>query len=151
MKNTNILNEINEMKYLFDYQRGRVISEQYNDLYEVDEIGTATDATTTTTTVVGSTTTKTTRRATGLEVQKLLNTKYSAGLKEDGKIGPLTLGSMMTALEGGTSGGSTTATTTIAGGSTSTTTTIAGGSTGITTTIASSTPTGSGESDTGDL
>ena len=58
---------------------------------------------------------------------------------------------MMTALEGGTSGGSTTATTTIAGGSTGTTTTIAGGSTGITTTIASSTPTGSGESDTGDL
>lgn len=150
MKNTNILNEINEMKYLFDYQRGRVISEQYNDLYEVDEIGTATDTTTTTTTVVGSTTTKTTRRATGLEVQKLLNTKYSAGLKEDGKIGPLTLGSMMTALEG-SSGGSTTLTTTIAGGSTGTTTTIAGGSTGITTTIASSTPTGSGESDTGDL
>ena len=134
MKNTNILNEINEMKYLFDYQRGRVISEQYNDLYEVDEIGTPTDATTTTTTVVGSTTTKTTRRATGLEVQKLLNTKYSAGLKEDGKIGPLTLGSMMTALEGGTSGGSTTATTTIAG-STTATTTIAGGST--------TTPTGS--------
>ena len=139
MKNTNILKEINEMKYLFDYQRGRVISEQYNDLYEVDEIGTATDATTTTTTVVGSTTTKTTRKATGLEVQKLLNTKFSSGLKEDGVLGPLSRGAIMVALEGGTSGGSTTATTTIAG-STTATTTIAG-STTATTTIATTTPT----------
>jgi hypothetical protein len=131
MKNTNVLKEINEMKYLFDYRRGKVISEQYN-LDEVDEIGTASDATTTTTTVAGaSTTTKTTRRATGLEVQKLLNTKFSLGLKEDGRVGPLTLGAIMSALEGGSSSSAstTTPTTTVAGGATTTTTTVAGGAT----------------------
>lgn len=141
MKNTNILNEINEMKYLFDYQRGKVISEQnINEDGEVTDFVTGGaqtvsvgDPTTTTTTIVSSaTTSKTTRKATGLEVQKLLNTKYSAGLKEDGKIGPLTLGSVMNALEGssGTStGASVSATTTIASGTpTTTTTTVAGGS-----------------------
>jgi hypothetical protein len=133
MKNRSILNEISEMKYLFDYKRGKVISEQYN-LDEADEYGIATDATTTTTTVAGaSTTTKTTRKSTGLEVQKLLNTKFSAGLKEDGVLGPLSRGAIMTALEGGsTSSGSTTATTTVAGGvggATTTTTTVAGGTT----------------------
>jgi hypothetical protein len=154
MKNTNVLKEINEMKYLFDYQRGRVISEQLN-LNEVDPIGGAQDSTSTTTTTVAgaaSTTTKTTRRATGLDVQKLLNTKFSSGLKEDGRVGPLTLGAIMNALEGSTGGstgssteGSTTTTTTIAG-QTTTTTTVAGGATntagGTSNMTASDTPPG---------
>lgn len=134
MKNTNILNEINEMKYLFDYKRGKVISEQEsNDVTDFVVGGTqsvSVGPTTTVAPVSSATTVKTTRKATALEVQKLLNTKYSAGLKEDGKIGPLTLGSMMNALEGssGTStGASVSATTTIASGTpTTTTTTVAG-------------------------
>jgi hypothetical protein len=138
MKNTNILNEINEMKYLFDYKRGKVISEQEsNDVTDFVVGGTQSvsvgPTTTIVTTVASSTTVKTTRKATALEVQKLLNTKYSAGLKEDGKIGPLTLGSMMNALEGssGTSTGAsvTSSSTTVASGTpTTTTTTVAGGS-----------------------
>jgi hypothetical protein len=155
MKNQDILNNINEMKYLFGYRRGKVISEQ--SIYEVEEIGTAADATTTTTTVAGSsTTTKTTRRATGLEVQKLLNTKYNLGLKEDGVIGPLTRGAIMTALEGGSAtsssgSASTTASTTVAG-STTASTTVAGATTQTSTAATSggggggaSTPTGSSD------
>ena len=142
MKNTNILKEINEMKYLFDYQRGRVISEQEsNDVSDFVVGGTqsvSVGPTTTVAPVSSATTVKTTRKATALEVQKLLNTKYSAGLKEDGKIGPLTLGSMMNALEGsaGTStGASVSATTTITSGTpTTTTTTVAGGSSASTST-----------------
>lgn len=129
MKNQDILNTINEMKYLFGYQRGKVISEQEqpNDFV----VGGSTEVsvgptTTSATTASSSTTTKTTRKATGLEVQKLLNTKYSLGLKEDGVIGPLTRGAIMTALEGGTASSagssSTTSSTTVAGSTTSTTT-----------------------------
>ena len=151
MKNTNILNEINEMKYLFGYKRGKVISEQSN-IYEVDEIGDAGGGTTTTT-VVGQTTTVKAggRKSTGLEVQKLLNTKFSAGLKEDGRVGPLTLGAMMNALEGSTGGSTTTPTTTVAG-STTPTTTVAGSTTPTTTVVASSGGgTGSGETDSSDI
>ena len=124
MKNKNVLNEINEMKYLFGYQRGKVMSEQYN-LYEADEIGQPTDVSGSTSgsTSASTVTNKTTRKSTGLEVQKLLNTKFSAGLKEDGKVGPLTLGATMNALEG-LSGGST------SGTATSGTTATSGGGSG---------------------
>jgi hypothetical protein len=158
MKNQDILNNINEMKYLFGYQRGKVISEQYiNEEGEVQDfvvggtqsvsVGpTTTLAVTSTPTAAASTTTKTTRKATGLEVQKLLNTKYNLGLKEDGVIGPLTRGAIMTALEGGsvasssgsasttastTVAGSTTSTTTVAGTTTQTSTAAAAGSGGV--------------------
>ena len=145
MKNTNILNEINEMKYLFDYRRGRVISEQESpDIKDFVVGGTQSVSVGPTTTIAttvspSATTVKTTRKGTGLEVQKLLNTKYNSGLKEDGKVGPLTLGAIMTALEGSAStstGASVSATTTAAsGGSTTTTTTVSGSaSTGATVT-----------------
>jgi hypothetical protein len=159
MKNQDILNNINEMKYLFGYRRGKVISEQYiNEEGEVQDfvvggtqsvsVGpTTTLAAASTSTAAASTTTKTTRKATGLEVQKLLNTKYNLGLKEDGVIGPLTRGAIMTALEGGsvassssgsasttastTVAGSTTATTTVAGATTQTSTAAAAGGGGV--------------------
>jgi hypothetical protein len=141
MKNTNVLKEINEMKYLFDYRRGKVISEQESpDIKDFVVGGTQSVSVGPTTTIAttvspSATTVKTTRKGTGMEVQKLLNSKFGAGLKEDGKVGPLTLGAMMNALEGSSgsastsTGASVSATTTIAsGGSTTTTTTVAGGS-----------------------
>jgi hypothetical protein len=144
MKNRNILNEISEMKYLFDYKRGRVISEQESaDVTDFVVGGTQNVSVGPTTTLApasssstasSSTTVKTTRKSTGLEVQKLLNTKYSAGLKEDGVLGPLSRGAIMNALEGssGSSSSSTTASTTVAG-STTATTTVAGSTTATTT------------------
>jgi hypothetical protein len=151
MKNTNVLEEINEMKYLFDYRRGKVISEQESsDVTDFVVGGTQsvsvgpTTPVAPTASITPSTTTKTTRKATGLEVQKLLNTKFSTGLKEDGRVGPLTLGAIMNALEGssgssaGTSTGvSTTPTTTVAGGSVTSTTTVAGSTTQTPTAAAS--------------
>lgn len=158
MKNTHILNEINEMKYLFGYRRGKVISEQHiNEEGEVQDfivggtqsvsVGpTTTLAAVSTPTAASSTTTKTTRKATGLELQKFLNTKFNMGLKEDGVVGPLTRGAIMTALEGGsvasssgsasttastTVAGSTTATTTVAGATTQTSTAAAAGGGGV--------------------
>jgi hypothetical protein len=44
----------------------------------------------------------------GVELQKLLNSKFQAGLKEDGKVGPLTIAAALKALGGGESTGTQT-------------------------------------------
>ena len=96
--------------------------------------------TTQTTTVAPTVTNPPQNESDGLKLQKLLNSKFQAGLKEDGKVGPLTTKAALNAITGvqpsttqtTTVAGSTTQTTTVAG-STTQTTTVAGPTTQTTT------------------
>jgi hypothetical protein len=83
---SNLINEeLNTMKYLFEYQKGKVISEQ-------------------TTPVVPATTATPSAAATAPDVikkiQEVLNTKYGAKLTVDGKWGPMTQSSFESATKG---------------------------------------------------
>jgi len=153
MKKIYLNEELNSMKYLFDYKRGRVISEQvtyykgadgkvgvFNGPYALpqgavaitqQEYNTASSVQSTpqpsqqTAPQASVTTPQTTQQPTtpqqpgsgsdALELQKLLNSKFQAGLKEDSKIGQLTVAAALKALGGvpkGKTNSSTTTTTT---------------------------------------
>jgi len=82
---SNLINEeLNTMKYLFEYQKGKVISEQ--------------------TTPVAPATTAAPSAATAPDVikkiQEVLNTKYGAKLTVDGKWGPMTQSAFENATKG---------------------------------------------------
>jgi hypothetical protein len=114
----NILNEIGEMKYLLGYKRGVVISEQAPPVVAQDDdnnlnpkivAGTTPAASTTPEVKTPDTTTPPPAVATPIkigvkypsivELQNSLNTKFQAGLTADGKYGPKTSLSILTALQ----------------------------------------------------
>jgi hypothetical protein len=120
----NILNEIDEMKYLLGYKRGVVISEQSPPVVAQDDdnnldpkivAGTTPTSATTPEVKTPDTTTPPPAAATPpvaatpikigvkypsiVELQNSLNTKFQSGLTADGKYGPKTSLSILTALQ----------------------------------------------------
>jgi len=93
-----ILEEIENMKYLLGYKRGVVISEQDTKTMVGEQSALPNTTTTPASTTPGTPIKIGVKYPSIVELQNSLNTKFQTGLTPDGKYGPKTAASILSAL-----------------------------------------------------